>query len=51
MPRRNSDNLGKFLTNTPTTFNSQPSLFFGDYEVEEPLGEQLYIFEEPTGEE
>lgn len=42
MPRRNRDNSGKFLLNTPTTSNSQPSLFFG---------EQPDIFEEPIGEE
>ena len=51
MPCRNKDNLVKFFTNTPTASNSQPSLFFGDCELEEPLGEQLDIFEEPTGEE
>ena len=49
MPRRNRDNLGKFLPNTPTTSNNQPSLFFGSYELEDPLGEQPEIFEEPTG--
>ena len=51
MPRRKRDNLGKFLPNTPTASNSQPSLFFSGYELEEPLGEQLDIFEEPVGEE
>ena len=51
MPRRNSDNLGKFLPNTPTASNIQPSLFFGDYEMEETLGEKPDLFEEPTGEE
>jgi len=51
MPRRNRDNLWKFLPNTPTASNSQPSFFFGGCEVEEPLGEQPEIFEEPTGEE
>jgi len=51
MPCRNRDNLDKFLPNTPTTSNNQPSLFFGGYELEEPLGEQLDIFEEPTREE
>jgi len=51
MPHRNRDNSGKFLTNSPIASNSQPSLFFGDCEVEEPLGEELYIFEEPTREE
>ena len=50
MPHRNRDNLGKFLPNTPTASNNQPSLFFGVYELEEPLGEQPNIFEEPTGE-
>ena len=49
MPRRNRDNLGKLLTNTPTASNSQPSPFFGGFELEEPLGEQPYIFEEPIG--
>ncbi len=51
MPRRSRDNLGKFLPNTPTASNSQPSLFFGGYELEEPLGEQPNIFEEPIGAE
>jgi len=52
MPRRNRDNLGNFFPNTPTASNSQPSLFFGGCELEEPLGEKLEIFEEPTrGEE
>lgn len=51
MPRRNRDNLGNFLPNTPTASNNQPSLFFGGYELEEPLGEQPDIFEEPIGEE
>jgi len=49
MPHRNRDNLGKFLPNSPTTSNSQPSLFFGSYELEDPLGEQPKIFEKPTG--
>jgi len=48
MPHRNRDNLEKFLPNTPTTSNSQPSLFFGGCELEDPLGEQPEIFEEPT---
>ena len=48
MPRRNRDNLGKFLPNTPIASNRQPSLFFGSCELEEPLGEQPEIFEEPT---
>jgi len=51
MPCRNRDNLGKFLPNTPTTSNSQPSLFFDGYELEEPLGEKPNIFEEPLAEE
>lgn len=51
MPRRNMDNVGKFFPNTPTTSNNQPSLFFGGYELEEPIGEQPHIFEEPIGEE
>jgi len=51
MPRRSRDNLGKFLSNTPTASNNQPSLFFGGYELEEALGEQPEIFEEPIGEE
>ena len=51
MPRRNIDNSGKFLPNTPTTSHSHPSLFFGGSDQEEPLGEQLEIFEEPIGEE
>ena len=51
MPRRNRDNFGKFLPNTPTASNSQPSLFFGGYELEEPLCEQPDISEEPRGEE
>jgi len=51
MPYSNRDNLGKFLLNTPTASNSQHSLFFGGYELEEPLGEKPDIFEEPTREE
>ena len=51
MPCRNRDNLGKFFPNTPTASNSQTSLFFGGCELEEPLGEQPNIFEEPIGEE
>lgn len=51
MPCRNMDNLGKFQPTTPTTSNSQPSLFFGGCELEDPLGEQQEIFEEPVGEE
>ena len=51
MPHRNRDNLWNFFPNTPTASNSQPSLFFDGCELEEPLGEQPDIFEEPTGEE
>jgi len=51
MPRRNRDNSGKFLPNTPTTSHSHPSLFSGGSDQEEPLSEQPEIFEEPIGEE
>ena len=51
MPPRNRDDLKNFFPNTPTTSNNQPCLFFGGCELEEPLGEQPDIFEEPTGEE
>ena len=51
MPHRNRGNLGKFLSNTPTASNSQPSIFFSDGELEDPLGEKPQIFEESTGEE
>ena len=51
MPRRNRDNLGKFLPNTPTTSQSHPSLFFGGSDPKEPLRENPDIFEEPIGEE
>lgn len=53
------DTLGKFLLNTPTQPNSQPSVFFGDCELpsltagdlEDPLCDQPEIFEYPVGEE
>jgi len=52
MPRRNIVYCSKERPNTPTTSNNQPSLFFGSCELEDLLGEQLEIFEEPTrGEE
>lgn len=59
MPCRSRDTLGKFLPNTPTPSKSQNSLFFDDYhlpslttgELEDPLGDQPKIFEEPIGEE
>lgn len=51
MPRRIRDNSGKFLPNTPAAPHSQPSLFFGGCNQEEPLGEQPDIFEEPIREE
>ena len=50
MPRRSRDNLGFFFPNTLTTSNIKPSLFFSGCGLEEPLGEQPYIFEEPIGE-
>ena len=50
MPRRNRDNSGKILPNTPTTSHNQPSLFFDGCDQEEPLGGQQEIFEEPIGE-
>ena len=50
MPRRNRDNLGKFLPNTHTTSNNQPSLFFGGCELEDPLGEQPKILKRLQGE-
>ena len=45
MPRRNRDNSGKFLP------LSHPSLFFGDSDPEEPIGEPLEIYEDPITEE
>ena len=51
IPRRNWDNLGKFLPNTPITLKIKPSLFFCGCELEDHLGEQPNIFEEPIGEE
>jgi len=50
MPCRNSK-TGKFLPNTPTTSLSQPSLFSGDSEPEEPIGEPLEIYKDPITEE
>jgi len=51
MPRRNRDNTGKFLPNTPTTSLSHPSLFFGGSDLEEPIGEPPEIYEDPITEE
>lgn len=51
MPRRNRDKTGKFLPNTPTTSLSQPSLFSGDSEPEDPIGEPPEIYEDPIVEE
>lgn len=51
MPSRSRDNLGNFLWTTSTISGSQPSLFFSDCELEDPLGEQPEIFEEPIVEE
>jgi len=50
MPRRNRDNTGKFLANTPTTSLSHPSLFFGGSDPEEPIGETPEIYEDPITE-
>lgn len=49
MLSRNRDNLRIFFPNTPTASNNQPSLFFGGRELQEHLGEQPDIFEEPIG--
>ena len=51
MPRRNRDNTGKFLPNTPTTSLSHPSLLFGGSYPEEPIGEPPEIYEDPIIEE
>jgi len=51
MPRRNRDNSGKFLPNTPTTSQSHPSLFLGGSDQEEPIGEQPKIYEDPIAKE
>ena len=51
MPRRNIDNSGKFLTNTPTTSLSHHSLFFGGSDPKEPIGEPPEIYEDPITEE
>ena len=51
MPRRNRDNLGKFLPNTPTTSQSNPSLFFSGSDPEEAIGEPPEIYEDPIVEE
>lgn len=51
MPRKIRDNSGKFLPNTPTSSDNQPSFFLTYGELEAPLGEQPNIFEEPIGEE
>lgn len=50
MPHRSRYNLGKFFPNAPTTSKNQPSLFFGGYELEDPLGEQSEVSEEPIWE-
>lgn len=52
MPCRSRDSQGKFLPKNPTPSSSEPSLFYNDYELpslnvgelEDPLGEQAYIF-------
>jgi len=59
MPRRSIDTQGTFLSKTPTPSSNQPSLFFSDCqlpyltigELEDPLCEQLEIFEEPIRQE
>ena len=51
MPRRSRDNLGKKFPNAPTASHGKPSLFSGDCNQEEPLGEHTDIFKEPIGEE
>jgi len=59
MPCRSRETLGKVFPNTPTPSNNLPSLFFSDCqlpsltigELEDPLGEQPDIFEEPIGEQ
>lgn len=51
MPHSIRDNSGKFLPNTPTSSNNQPSFFFTDGEFEDSLGEKPKIFEEPIWEE
>ena len=50
MPRKNRDNLGKFLPNTPTTSNRQHSLIFGGYELEDPSSEQPRYLKSLQGE-
>jgi len=50
MPRRNRDNSGKFLPNTPTTSLSHPFLFFGGSDPEEPKGVPPEIYEDPIRE-
>ena len=59
MPHRVWDNSRKFLHKTPTPSTSQPSFFFGDFdlpfltigELENPMGDPPKIFEEPVMEE
>lgn len=51
MPRRNRDNSGKFLLNTSNTSLSHPSLFFGDSDLEEPIGEPPEIYGDPITKE
>ena len=48
---RSRDSLGNFFPNTHTASNRQPSLFFNGCELQDPLGEQPEIFEDPIGEE
>jgi len=51
MPPRNRDKTRKFLPNLPTTSLSHPSLFFGDSDPEEPIGEHPKIYVDPIIEE
>lgn len=58
MPRRSRDNKRKLLPKNPTPSRSNPSFFFGDYElpsmiimgVEDPRRERPQNFDERIGE-
>src|ERR1700733_10110762 len=51
MPRRNRDRSGKFLPSTPTTSLIHPSLFGGDSDPEETIGEHPETYQNPIEEE
>jgi len=51
MPCRSRGNLGIFLPNNHTPSNNKSFISFCGCDLEEPLGEQPKIFEEPIGEE